>query len=97
MTTYNAMKNDLEYLRMHLEVETDSDHNPNKCVYYSADANKEHDPYMARFIRLRDMRKQLADLREIRRIRIEENAKLSDEITELQLQFDRECANEAGY
>ena len=93
MTTIHEISQDIERLRNHRAVEADVA----GVTYYSTDANREIDPYVARLVRLRDLRKQLADLRKVYRIRMQENLELSDEITSLQLQLDRECANEAGY
>lgn len=93
MTTIREISQDIERLRNHRAVEADVA----GVTYYSTNANREIDPYVARLVRLRDLRKQLADLREVYRIRMQENLELSDEITSLQLQLDRECANETHY
>ena len=100
MTTTNQINADIERLRAHLECETEEAMTPAQrkpIPFFSADANKEVDPAVARLVRLRDMRRQIQDLKTIRTLKRAELQQLDDEIVAMQLQFDREAANEAGY
>ena len=100
MTTTNQINADIERLRAHLECETEETMTPAQrkpIPFFSPDANKELDPAVARLVRLRDMRRQIQDLKTIRTLKRAELQQLDDEIVAMQLQFDREAANEAGY
>lgn len=100
MTTINQIHADIARLRAHLECETEEAMTPAQrkpIPLFSPDANKEPDPAVARLVRLRDMRRQIQDLKTIRTLKRGELQQLDDEIVAMQLQFDREAANEAGY